>query len=996
MKRKLDSKGKEYWRSQNQLANDPKFVEQLKREFPEGASQLDNSWSRRSFIGMMGASLALAGLASCRRPKEKIVPYVNAPEEITPGVAQHYATAMPWGDDAFGLLVESHEGRPTKIEGNPLHPSGNGAASIWPQADNRQMYDPDLPTRVLNRGVERKGFYFVDFWLERSAGLKESKGKGLAVISEPFASPTIARLKKDLLKTYPEARWVTYEPVSNSNVFQGCNLATGEPARPRYDMSKASVVVSFDCDFLFDEADAVRHARDFTQGRNIETEADNMNRLYVLESRFTSTGAMADHRMRVRSSRMLEYLSALAAYLEDNDINKLMALIGRDDLSSDERTWLKAVAKDLVANKGKSLILVGRQYAPELHALAMRINQALGNFNETVTIVELTDTEISNVESLKGLTRDMSSGVISDVVILGANPVYDAPSDFKLASALAKVTNRIHLGLHENETAARCIWHVPQTHFLEAWSDTRYADGTLSVTQPLIEPLHGGKSAVELLALLATDKDTSGFSLVQESWKEILGTRDFEKNWRRVLHDGVYREKPAKKLRPRKFDHKYLSNSLASLSEAVSGDLELVLYPDAKVYDGRYANNGWLQELPDQTTKLTWDNAALMSPATAEKLGIENEDVVEVSTSFSSITIAAWTVPGMADGTIAVSLGYGREFGRIASGTGANAYKLLTTETGMIVPNVTVNRTGRKYALANVQDHGSMEGRPIIRESSLEGYRAHPEFARDMVHHPPLKSLWKEHSYEEGYQWGMAIDLNSCIGCNACTIACQSENNIPVIGREEVSMGREMHWIRVDRYFNGGVDDPAMVHQPVACQHCENAPCEQVCPVAATVHDSEGLNTMVYNRCIGTRYCANNCPYKVRRFNFFAYTGEYAETLKMAQNPDVTVRSRGVMEKCTYCLQRINRAKISAKNEGRTVKDGEIVTACQQTCPTQAIVFGNINDPESQVSQVKQRNRNYEMLSELNIKPRTSYLAKLRNPNPELVTTPVEHDEDHG
>jgi len=619
--------------------------------------------------------------------------------------------------------------------------------------------------------------------------------------------------------------------------------------------------------------------------------------------------------------------------------------------------------------------------------MAMAINRHLDNINKTVSYREMPDAVLPSFTSIAGLNSAVQNKEINTLCILGGNPLYSSPADIDFSNILRNVEKTIHLSSHVDETSRKVNWHLPSAHFLESWGDARSADGTLSVIQPLIDPLLGGKSIMEVLNLLITGEDVRGYELVRNTWISVLNKADFENAWTKVLHDGVYNSTKSDGIVP--------DISLAGIDRLIGGknnpeklsgnNLEIVFRSSPSVFDGRFANNGWLQEMPDQITKLSWDNAVLLSPQTAEELGLKNEDLVLIDYRERTIEMPVWILPGHADFSITITLGSGRtDAGRIGNYTGFNAYVLRTSDKPDFDTGARIKKTGKTYPLANTQDHGSMEGRPLVREADIEEYRKHPDFAPEMVEHPPLKSLWDEHSYKTGYQWGMTIDLNACTGCNACVIACQSENNIPIVGKEQVKNGREMHWIRLDRYFSGEVDDPEMTYQPVTCQHCENAPCEQVCPVAATVHDEEGLNVMAYNRCIGTRYCSNNCPYKVRRFNFFNYTHEYPEIIKMVQNPDVTVRSRGVMEKCTFCTQRINAAKISAKNKGEKLKDGDVITACQQTCPADAIMFGDINNPDSKVSELKKNNRNYTMLAELNVQTRLTYLAKIRNPNPAL------------
>jgi molybdopterin-containing oxidoreductase family iron-sulfur binding subunit len=990
MKKLKNLQGKEYWRSLDQLADTPEFREFLEREFPEGASEIKNPLTRRNFLSLMGASIALAGLSACRRPVEKIIPYVKAPEQIIPGIPQYYATTMPLGTSAYGVVVESHEGRPTKIEGNDKHPSSLGKSNTLMQASILNLYDPDRSQRLVHNGDEKDWSEFVVFWKKVYQDHKANKGEGLAILTDSFSSLTLSRLMDDFKAQFPKADLACYAPVSQENILQGMALATGTEYQPVYHYDKATVILSLDADFLHTENENVTNAKKFAKGRRVKSTSDKMNRLYTVESSYSITGAMADHRLPLSNSEILGYVALLV-----KELNKQGATISiSDDLRIEgdvniDQKWISVVARDLIRNRKNGLVVAGYRQPAPVHALVYAINFALGNVGQSVTYRDTKDLNESKFESFVTLVERMGEGKVSTLIILGGNPVYNAPADINFAEALDKVVNSIHLSPNRDETSQKTTWHIPLSHYLESWGDCRAADGTLSLIQPLIAPLYESHDSIEMLSLITSGIEQKSHDVLRSTWEKYIPSSDFDKNWRRILHDGVLADSKMSAIIPslkgRAFSDHLRMNPLRSYTPN-QDNFEISFQVSPTVYDGRFANNGWLQELPDTVTKLSWDNAALMSHKMADHLGVKNEDVIVLNLQGREMALPVWILPGQAHFTVSVSLGYGRTAaGRVGNGVGSSAYSLRTRQSYEYDLGLTVRKTRDKYPLANTQDHGSMEGRPLVREASLEEYRNNPEFAEEMVKHFPLVSLWDEHSYREGYQWGMSIDLNACTGCNACTIACQSENNIPVIGKEQVKNGREMHWIRLDRYFAGDLDNPEVVHQPVACHHCEMAPCEQVCPVAATVHDDEGLNVMTYNRCIGTRYCQNNCPFKVRRFNFFNYTKDLPEIVQMAQNPDVTVRSRGVMEKCTYCTQRINAAKITAKNENRVVEDGEIQTACQQACPSDAIVFGNINDPESQIVDAKQNNRKYDMLAELNIKPRTSYQAKLRNPNPELT-----------
>ncbi|MCF7801900.1 MAG: TAT-variant-translocated molybdopterin oxidoreductase [Candidatus Marinimicrobia bacterium] len=989
---------KAYWASLDQIENTPEFQQMVQREFPEGASELNDPMSRRRFINLMGASMALAGLVSCRRPVEKIIPYVVQPEEVTPGVLQRYATTMPFGLSAYGVTVESHEGRPTKVDGNQLHPATEGSANAFMQASILGLYDPDRSQLVQHNGRSATWDEFVAAWRKLYEDYKRTGGKGLALLSESFASPTLYRLKKDFEKTFPNATWVTYEPVSDENIFAGIEAATGQTQMPVHDYAKAEVVLSLDSDFLLMESENLTASRGFSNRRRVEKETDKMNRLYVVEPAFTITGGMADHRLRLQARQVGAFTAALAV-----ELRKLGLDVADESTLGDyanhnfDKRWLRALARDLFNNRGKGLIVAGRRQPAAVHALVFALNRALGNVGKTVAYRNFKDAAAPSTKSLTELTGFLQKGAVETLVILGGNPAYSAPADLALDKALGKAKHVIHLGHGMDETGGLAEWHLPQSHYLESWGDARSADGTLSVIQPLIDPLFDSRNAIEVLALINTGSLPKAYELVRETWRSLVNGA-FEAEWRRVLHDGVLAGSAVKGSRPalsRNFSA-YLKNNPFPADSADPANMEVVFTASTHTWDGRFANIGWLQELPDPNTKLTWDNAALMSHSTAEKLGVKNEDLVSLNLDGRQVSLPVWIMPGQADWTVVVALGFGRtKAGRIGNYVGQNTFQLRTSKALHFAAGLTVTPTKGTYALACTQDFHGMDAEKlasgaiqkrlptIFKEATLDQYRAQPDFAEQKLEFPN-NSMWEDWKYDTGYQWGMSIDLNVCTGCNACAIACQSENNIPVVGKAQVAKGREMHWLRLDRYYSGDLDAPEMVFEPVGCQHCEMAPCEQVCPVAATSHDEEGLNVMTYNRCVGTRYCSNNCPYKVRRFNFFNYTKDTPEVVQMAMNPDVTVRFRGVMEKCTYCLQRINRGKQMAKKENRTLRDGEVVSACQQTCPTDAIVFGNINDPESRVSQLKNQNRDFGLLAELNTRPRTSYLAKLRNPNPQL------------
>ncbi len=952
----LKAAGRPYWRS---LAGDSGSA-WLEREFPEAASELDSA-SRRTLLKLMAASFGLAGLTACSRPVEKIMPAAKGVENQIPGNPLFYATAMPFAGSATGLLVEAHDGRPTKIEGNPEHPFSRGVASAFHQASILGLYDPDRARAVLHRGEASSWDEFERFAATRFA----NSGDGVRFLIQVENSPSFDAVRAHALARFPNAKWIEYEPVSADEALSGAELAFGTTVQPVWHFDRASVVLSLDADFLGLDSPSITYTRDFARARRVSSEKDSMNRLYAVESQFSITGAMADHRLRMRASEIAAFASELLAALDGKAGGK----------------WAAAVARDLKANAGRSLVVAGPRQPAAVHAAAHAINHALGNAGQTVTYYETA--RRPQLPALRELASEMAAGRVKTLVVLGGNPAYDAPADIEFAAALGKVPECIYLGAEPNETAALAKWALPEAHYLEAWGDVRALDGTVSIQQPLIQPLYGGRNALEVLALVSGYKDRRGYDIVRNSWIAKWPAATAEQSWRRCLHDGIVPETAYQPASPAP-ERTRIAAALAAC-RPVNG-IEVAFYPSGSTWDGRFANNGWLQEAPDPMTKLTWDNAALLSPATARRLSVANGDGISLRVGGREVELPVWIQPGHADNAISAALGYGRaRVGRVGTGVGRNVYRIRAA-AGLNFTAAAVAKTGRSYKLSTTQEHHSMEGRPLVREAALAEYRREPEFAKKPDGHAEHFQLFPEYAYDQGNQWGMAIDLNACTGCNACVLACQAENNIPIVGKDQIARGREMHWIRLDRYYSGSEDDPQAVTHPVACQQCENAPCESVCPVAATSHSPEGLNDMAYNRCVGTRYCANNCPYKVRRFNFLDYHKDLREVEKMAFNPDVSVRMRGVMEKCTYCVQRIQEKKIQAKTEGRrALRDGEILTACQQTCPAEAIVFGNINDPASRISQMKKQNRDYGILTELNTRPRTSYLAKLRNPNPELA-----------
>ena len=921
---------------------------------------------RRSFMKLMSASIALAGGACTRAPLEPIVPYARQPEGMVQGEPLFFATALTRGGYAHGVLVESNMGRPTKIEGNPAHPASLGSTGPLEQGRILELWDPDRSRVIQHLGQ-------IDSW-ENLASLIRSRGQrwqadggeGLRILAGGVSSPTLLAQWRLLLEKYPRARIHHYEPVNRDNVYAGARASFGRPLEPVYHFDRARVIVSLEADFLGGLPGHVRYARDFSRGRR--PEARSMNRLYVVECMPSITGAAADHRLARRSSEIHSLALRLAA-----------ATTG--PVSADALPWVRSAAADLQQHHGASLVLAGDEQPPEVHALAHHLNEVLGNRGATVDFIALpVTTAQSNHDSLAQLVEDMRHGRVDTLLILGGNPLYDSPVDAGFAEALRSASVSIHFGLHHNETSRHCTWHVPAAHELETWSDATAYDGTVTIQQPLIAPLYGGRPVHEMLAALTGDFDSTAHSLVRNYWMGVFGNQQPEERWANCLRSGVVSESTAR------YENTQAAKAVVGDAGATAAvgtvpdpkEIELAFRPDPTLWDGRYANVAWLQELPKPMTQLTWDNAAFMSDALAQQLQVTNEDVVELEVGNRTLRAPVWVVPHHAEHALTLYLGSGRTAaGPVGTGHGVNAFALRTQNAPWFAGGVKVRKLNERYRLATVQSHHRLEGRPIIRAGTLADYLHDPQFARQESDRRAA-SLYPDVPRAE-YAWGMSIDLASCIGCGACTIACQAENNIPTVGKSEVIAGRELHWIRVDRYEDAAAGAQRTLFQPVPCMQCEHAPCELVCPVEASVHDAEGINVQVYNRCVGTRFCSNNCPYKVRRFNFLSYSKEDAQSAAL-HNPEVTVRMRGVMEKCNYCLQRVVRGRISADRDDRALRDGEVVTACQAVCPTQAIVFGDLNDPHSEVRAAKGSSRTYTLLGELNTRPRTTYLARVVNP----------------
>jgi molybdopterin-containing oxidoreductase family iron-sulfur binding subunit len=973
-----ETSGPEYWRSLEELAGSPDFQEMLHREFPKGASEWLDSASRRGFLKLMGASLAMAGMTACtKQPLEPIVPYVRQPEEVVPGRPLFFATAFTLGGYASPILVESHLYRPTKIEGNDRHPASLGGTDIFSQASILGMYDPDRSQTITYLGDVRTWGDLVNAMRGPLSVQKGLQGAGIRILTPTISSPTLAEQLRAFLKMYPGAKWHLYEPINRDRALEGAKMAFGQPVETRYDFEKADVILSLDADFLYAGfPGSARYIRDFAKRRNPEN--GQMNRLYVVESGMSSTGAKADHRMPLRASNIGPFADSLWHVFSSS---------GSSSEPLGAEGFYPALVHDLQTHRGSSVVIVGEHQPAPVHALAHALNQSLGNVGKTVFYTDPVDANpVSQMDSIKDLVADMRGGKVDLLIILGGNPAYDAPADLGFADALmgTSIPLRVHLGLYRNETAELCHWHVNESHYLESWGDARSYDGTVSIVQPLIAPLYDGRSAYELVSMLSGQPQTKGHEIVQAYWKGQHPAADFDEFWRRSLHDGW--------IEGTSFAPRQLTVKAGEFPVAPSIDekaIEINFRRDPSIYDGQFANNGWLQELPKPMNKLTWDNPLLIGPAMANRIGLKTEDMVELELNGTKLTAPVWVQAGHPDKSVTAFLGYGRRrAGRVGTGTGFDVYPLRFSAMPWFASGLTIRKTGSTYKLASTQGYQTMDtavgARPLVRTATLEEYHKEPDFAKE--EQPPAElTLYKPYPYaSEPYAWGMAIDMNACVGCNNCILACQSENNIAVVGKEQTVHGRHMHWLRVDAYFQGDRDNPKAYFQPVPCQQCENAPCEVVCPVGATVHSSEGLNDMVYNLCVGTRYCSDNCPYKVRRFNFLLFQDWDTPQYKMMRNPDVSVRSRGVMEKCTYCVQRITQHRIDAEREDRKIRDGELQTACQQSCPANAIVFGNINDPASQVSKWKAQARNYGLLADINTRPRTTYLAEIRNPNPEL------------
>jgi molybdopterin-containing oxidoreductase family iron-sulfur binding subunit len=1047
--------GRKLWCSLEELADTDAFRELVAREFPDQAAEWHDPVSRRQFLTLMGASLALAGLGGCSsKPAalEKIVPYVKQPEAVVPGKPLFYATSMTLGGFAQPLLVTSHLGRPIKVEGNPKHPASMGATTAIAQASILTLYDPDRSQAATYLGRIRSwddvaGKIRMEIEAKKRSG---TTGLRLRILSETVTSPTLAAQLQALLKAFPEARWHQFEPTFSEGAWQGARLAFGRDVATQYRFDRAERILSLDADFLSCGPGQVAYARAFSAGRRVQSDQPAMNRLYVVESMPTLTGAKADHRWSLRARDIESFARAVAAKLD-----RRLAPVAGPEVTSIANNTIDALVRDLQAHRGRSIVIAGDYQTPAVHAIAHAMNQTLGNAGQTVLYTApIVADPVNQLASLRDLVDDMDAGRVDMLFIVGGNPVFNAPADVHFRESLRKVRTSLHLSLYQDETSAACQWHVPEAHYLEAWSDARVYDGSFTMAQPLIVPLYDGKSIHELLSIFLEGSPRLGHDIVRESWRQrwesATQSGTFERFWRQSVHDGFITGVGAEPISVSLKENWIESLETSRSKNANAESLEIIFRPDPTIFDGHFANNGWLQELPKPLSKLTWDNAALLSPATARKLGLAypppagshggehgeaRAELVELRHRDTKLVLPAWILPGHADDCVTVHFGYGRTHaGRVGSGVGVNVYPLRHSTADWFDTGLVVHPTGERYTLACTQMHHRMDDRRPVRCGTFADFQSKkflPRQAENGKEEQTVQALVPGHKEDEGSgaehdrrlrpltlyparehsgnQWGMAIDLTACTGCSACVVACQAENNIPVVGKDQVTRGREMHWLRIDRYYEGDPEKPdsiATYFQPVPCMHCENAPCELVCPVEATVHSHDGLNDMVYNRCVGTRYCSNNCPYKVRRFNFLAFADYATASLKLLRNPEVTVRSRGVMEKCTYCVQRIRQAEIDAEKRAlatkenrraagvtteapefdthNLLKDGDVVTACQAACPAQAIVFGNINNRDSHVSRCKADPLDYGLLAELNTRPRTTYLAALRNPNPEI------------
>ncbi|PQO29437.1 4Fe-4S dicluster domain-containing protein [Bremerella cremea] len=1025
-----------YWRSLEQLNNSPEFEQFLKREFPEAAEEAPTGVSRRRWMQLMGASLALTtGAAGCRYPEEEVVgfrypeeqiaPFSRRPEGRIPGATEKFATTLIAAGKVCPVVATSYDGRPIKIDGNQEHPLVSGA-DTFAQASILQLYDPDRSQTPVkyDEGMAKTWEEFTSWWNDQAKSLEGAGSAKLAILHQTNASPSVLEQMNQLAKRFPEAKWYQYDSISSDGTL-ATEVAFGKALRPQLRVEQADIIVDLGADLLGTHITHGYNSLEFGKRRTPET--GDMNRLYVVESRFSVTGIAADHRLAVAASQMNSFVAdleqAIDAALENGET--------KEAPEDKVEKLLAAMVNDLVSHKGKSMIVGGTYLDDDTLVRIWRINNKLENLGKTIEFIDVPELSRENIGTIEELTTALSGGSVSTLLVLGGNPIYDAPADLDFVGALdAAKAKSVYFGDYQNETSKRCTWHLPASHGLEQWGDAIAYDGSYCITQPLISPIFDSKDPIQFLSLLAGSPVTETLEAVRQTISGSYASNTTEAAWTKAVHDGFIAGSASSPVEATFAESLNLGDVDFTAWKAGLGEgLELMFHAGAATYDGTYANNGWLQELPDPLTKVTWDNVVTVSRKTAEDNNLKQGELLAITANDTTVELPVYIQLNQSHGTLAVGLGYGRTQAGMVGGkvddgiptVGVDVGPLRTKDTMHLTTGVTIQGTGKMFPLATTQDHFSIDtlgmeeiGRRVgqlVREGTLEQYEEHPNFAEHVVHHPPLESLWELPSYDN-HAWGMSIDLSKCTGCNACTIACQSENNIPIVGKEAVSVGREMHWIRVDRYFSfgDGVDpettpeeDVHSVTQPVTCMQCETAPCESVCPVAATVHSNEGLNDMVYNRCIGTRYCGNNCPYKVRRFNYLDWRAEdyrfetaNRELAKLIFNPEVTVRNRGVMEKCTYCVQRIQNTKIEARAERRPIGANEIKTACQEACSSQAIEFGDLNNEESSVAKAHANPRAYAMLVELNTKPRTRYLAKIRNPHPWLAPEIPQGHGGHG
>jgi len=1008
-----------YWRSLEQLENSPEFEQYLRREFPDAAEIAPTGVSRRRWMQLMGASFAIgAGAAGCRYPEEGIAPFSVRPENRIPGKPEKFATTLKLAGRVLPVVATSYDGRPIKVDGNNEHPHVSGS-DVFALSSILHLYDPDRSRKPVERtGKERFTREWSEFrtkWNDLAKSLSGDASGKLAILHQRNSSPSVLAQMELVAKRFPQARWFQYDSV-DGNLTAATEKAFGKNLSPQYHIDKADILVALDADILGADPNSGIHGKKYASRRS--PEQGEMNRMYVVESGFTTTGMSADHRLAISPQRMASLVFDLEARVDAALSNGAIS----DPPEDKSEKLLTAMVNDLVSHKGKSLLVGGDHLDIETLVRIWRINDKLGNLNETVSFIELPVLNRENTGSIQQLTQALNGGEVSTLLVVGGNPVYDAPRDVEFGTAIEKAEHRFYYGDYENETSVRCGWHLPASHGLEQWGDAISSDGTYCLAQPLIEPIFDTFDPIQLLGMIADQPVDNSLDVVKQTIAASYTSLTGSAAWKKVVHDGFIADSAPKSTQVELASDLGLTEvDKDAWKTAATDKFEAIFRPGHSTYDGSFANNGWLQEAPEPITKVTWDNVLTINISTARRLGIKQAELVDVTANGQTVRLPAFLQPGQAADVLGLSLGYGRTHAGMVAGNveegvepvGVDVGPLRTTASIFVATDVSIKPTGETVPLATTQDHFAIDTLgmneiahrvpELVREGTAEEYEINEEFAETLGPHMPHEgSLWTEFSYDD-HKWGMSIDLTKCIGCNACTIACQSENNVPIVGKDAVLVGREMHWMRVDRYFSGDMEEPKAVSQPVTCHHCETAPCESVCPVAATVHSDEGLNDMVYNRCIGTRYCGNNCPYKVRRFNYldwrasdYRFEEANKELAKLVHNPEVTVRNRGVMEKCTYCVQRIQNSKIEAKADRRALGPNEIKTACQEACASEAIKFGDLNNPESDVAKAHANPRAYAMLKELNVKPRTKYLARITNPHPWLAPEPREFHSHHG